>query len=218
MEYAAAFAVIFGINLLPAFAPPTWALLVFLHLNWDLAPVPLILGGAVCAACGRFVLASTVRRFRERIPPERRANLKAAEEALAGSRRRELAGFGVFVVSPLPAGQLFVAAGLLTVPLVPVTIAFFLGRLVTYSIYVGAASAAAASLGDVFQKTVASPLGIALQILLLGGVVALYKVDWTRVLGRRNSGTSSDATTASIAPAANASETGKSEETSSTSM
>jgi hypothetical protein len=55
--YLVAFAVIFGINLLPAFGPPTWAVLVFFKLNRDLAAVPLVLGGALAAASGRFVLA-----------------------------------------------------------------------------------------------------------------------------------------------------------------
>jgi hypothetical protein len=40
VEYLVAFACIFGVNLLPAFAPPTWALLVFFKLNSDLAAVP----------------------------------------------------------------------------------------------------------------------------------------------------------------------------------
>jgi len=46
-DYLVAFACIFGVNLLPAFGPPTWAVLVFFKLNSDLAAVPLVLGGAV---------------------------------------------------------------------------------------------------------------------------------------------------------------------------
>ena len=216
MEYAAAFAVIFAINLLPAFAPPTWAILAFFKLNYDLAAVPLILGGALCAALGRFVLASTVRRFRHRIPAKKRESLQGAEDVLTGSRTAELTGFAVFVFSPLPAGQLFFAAGLLTVRLVPLTVAFFFGRLVTYTVYVTAASVAAKSLDDVVGKVFGSPWGIALQIAMIGLLIALYRVDWTKVL-RRSSGTSSKATTASIAPAAKPSDTGSSERTSSTS-
>jgi sulfite exporter TauE/SafE len=75
------------------------------------------------------------------------------------------------------------------VPLVPLTAAFFAGRLVSYTIYVAAASAAAASLGDVFQKAVASPLGIVLQIVMLGLLVALYRIDWVRIANRRSKST-----------------------------
>ncbi len=32
--------VVLGVNLLPAFGPPTWAVLVFFHLNMHLDVVP----------------------------------------------------------------------------------------------------------------------------------------------------------------------------------
>jgi hypothetical protein len=77
---------IFAVNLLPAFGPPTWAVLVFFRLNSDLPAVPLVLLGALAAASGRFVLASTTRHFRGRFSAERRRNLEAAEQLLVGSR------------------------------------------------------------------------------------------------------------------------------------
>ena len=111
-------------------------------------------------------------------------NLNAAKELLTGGRGRALAGLGLFAVSPLPSAQLFVAAGLVNAPLPSLTAAFFAGRLVSYSLYVGAATAAAASLGSLVSDSLTSPLGIALQLLMLGGLVALMRVDWARVLRR----------------------------------
>jgi membrane protein YqaA with SNARE-associated domain len=184
-DWLVALACIFGVNLLPAFGPPTWALLVFFRLNSDLAAVPLVLLGAVAAASGRLVLALTTRHFRSRFSEERRRNLEAAEHVLVGSRGKAAAGLGLFALSPVPSAQLFVAAGLLTVPLLPLTVAFFVGRLVSYSIYVAAASAAKDSLGDVLADVVGSPLGIALQILLLAGLVLLFRVDWVAIARRR---------------------------------
>ena len=141
-DWLLALGTIFGVNLLPAFGPPTWAVLVFFRLNSELPAVPLVLLGALAAAMGRLTLAATARHFRPRFSAERRENLEAAEEILVGSRRKAFAGLGLFALSPIPSAQLFVAAGLLTVPLVPLTAAFFAGRLVSYSLYVGAASAA----------------------------------------------------------------------------
>jgi len=175
---------IFAINLLPAFGPPTWAVLVFFRLNSDLPAVPLVLLGALAAASGRFVLASTARHFRGRFSAERRANLEAAEQVLVGSRTKAAAGLGLFALSPVPSAQLFVAAGLLTVPLLPLTAAFFAGRLVSYSIYVAAASAAKESLGDVLVDVVGSPLGITLQLIFLLGLVLLFKLDWVKIAQR----------------------------------
>lgn len=175
---------VFGINLLPAFAPPTWAVLVLFRLNTDLAAVPLVLVGAVAAAAGRFTLAVISRHFRSRLSPKRVENLEAARDLFAGSRAKGLAALGLFALSPIPSAQLFIAAGLLDVPLVPLTAAFFTGRLVSYSIYVSAASLADRSLGGVLRDALTSPLGIALQVLMLGGLVALVRVDWVKVAGR----------------------------------
>ncbi|MFM8762678.1 MAG: hypothetical protein ACKOFC_05370, partial [Solirubrobacterales bacterium] len=49
---------VFVVNLMPAFGPPTWTVLVFFRIKYDVPAVPLVLGGAAAAACGRFVLAS----------------------------------------------------------------------------------------------------------------------------------------------------------------
>jgi membrane protein YqaA with SNARE-associated domain len=182
-EYLIALGVILGVNLLPAFGPPTWSVLVFFQLNFDLAPAILVPAGAVAAASGRFALASGARRMRGRFSPERLASLDAAEASLTASRSRTLAGLGLFALSPVPSAQLFIAAGLLRVPLVPLTAAFFAGRLVSYSIYVGAASVASESLGAIVGDSLTSPLGIGLQVAMLGALVMLVRIDWRRVLG-----------------------------------
>lgn len=185
MEYLLAAAVIFAVNLLPAFGPPTWAVLVLFRLNSDLAAVPLVLLGALAAAAGRFALANGARWLRPSLSARRKESLAAAEQLLLGSRRKAAGALGLFALSPVPSAQLFVAAGLMTVPLVPLTVAFFSGRLVSYSIYVAGASAAKESLGEVVTDSLVSPLGILLQVVMLAGLVALLRVDWVRVLARR---------------------------------
>ena len=166
-ELLIALGVVFAVNLLPAFGPPTWAVLVFFSLQYDLPGVALVLGGALAAASGRYLLASGTRRLRPRFSAARLRRLDRAQAALSADRRRTAAGLGLFALSPVPSGQLFVAAGLMTVPLLPLTAAFFAGRLVSYSIYVSAANLAAANLGDVVLDALTSPLGMGLQLALL---------------------------------------------------
>jgi membrane protein YqaA with SNARE-associated domain len=182
--YLLAAAVVFGINLLPAFGPPTWAVLVAIRLNSHLDAVPLVLVGALAAASGRFVLATTSRHFRGRMSQSRKESLAVVEERLVGSRGKALAALGLFALSPIPSAQLFVAAGLMTMPLLPLTAAFFVGRLVSYSIYVGAASLARHSIGSVLVDSLTSPVGIAIQVVALVAIVLLVRVDWARVLTR----------------------------------
>jgi membrane protein YqaA with SNARE-associated domain len=166
-QLAIALAVVFAVNLLPAFGPPTWAVLVFFSLAFDLPAVPLVLGGALAAAGGRYVLASGARKLRPRLATARLERLDRAQAALSADRRRTAAGLGLFALSPVPSGQLFTAAGLMTVPLLPLTAAFFVGRLVSYSIYVSVATIAEKNLGDVVVDALTSPLGMALQVAML---------------------------------------------------
>ena len=153
----------------------------------ELRPARRAARAARCArgGVGPLRARTTTRHFRGRFSAERRANLQAAEELLVGSRAKTAAGLGLFALSPLPSAQLFVAAGLLTVPLVPLTAAFFVGRLVSYSLYVAAASAAKDSLGDVLVDVIGSPWGIAFQVAVLAGLVLLLRVNWASLLESR---------------------------------
>ena len=96
--------------------------------------------------------------------------------------------FGVFVVSPLPSAQLFLAAGLLDLPLGLLSWAFFFGRLVSYSIYVGLATLAEKRFGNVISQVFGSPWSIALQVVLLTVVCLLPFVQWRRYLPGSTSG------------------------------
>lgn len=112
------------------------------------------------------MLAFASRRFRNRLSSKRLENLEAARDVVVGGPKRAAAGLGLFALSPLPSAQLFVAAGLVAAPIVPLTAAFFAGRVASYSIYVTVASAAKDSLGSIIQNSFTSPAGIALQIAI----------------------------------------------------
>jgi membrane protein YqaA with SNARE-associated domain len=184
VRYLALFAIVFGINLLPAFGPPTWAVLVFARLHWHLNPIALVVLGAVAAMSGRYLLALGARHFRGRMPARMKDNLEAAQTLIERKRVGAVALFGLFVVSPLPSAQLFLAAGLLDLPLGLLTLAFFLGRLVSYSIYVSVATLADKQLGSVLGQLFGSPWAIALQVGLLAAVCLLPLVNWRRFLDR----------------------------------
>jgi membrane protein YqaA with SNARE-associated domain len=190
LSYLALAGVVLGANLLPAFGPPTWAIMVFFRLQSHIPAVPLVLIGAVCATTGRVILALASRRLRHLLSEKRLANLAAAKELLAGSRRRATVGLALFIVSPLPSAQLFEAVGVMGIPLLPVTVVFFCGRLVSYSLYVAAATVARQSFGSALTQGFTSPLGIALQVVMLGAIVALVQIDWVKLL--RRFGPSSD--------------------------
>ena len=177
-------ALVFVVNLMPAFGPPTWIVLAFVKIRYDLPAVPLVLAGAVASAAGRYTLARGAHAWRDRLPRERREGLELLGRRLEAEPATASAMLGVFLISPLPSAQLFVAAGLAEVRLVRLTAAFFAGRLVTYSIYVAGTVVAADRLGDVLAHDLYSPLGIALQVMMVAGLVALVRIDWPAVFER----------------------------------
>jgi uncharacterized membrane protein YdjX (TVP38/TMEM64 family) len=186
MEYLILFAIVFGVNLLPAFGPPTWTIIVLYGLNSHLPAPAIIVVGAIAAASGRFVLANGFRLLARHVSEKTRANLNAAREALERNKRSGLIGLGLFALSPLPSAQLFEAAGLTGVRLLPFTAAFFAGRLVAYGIYAGSAKAVEGlTLGGTFKQALTSPVGIAIQVVMLAALVALARVDWARLLTKK---------------------------------
>ncbi|MSX01632.1 MAG: hypothetical protein F2813_00555 [Actinobacteria bacterium] len=183
-ELAVVFGVVFVVNLLPVFGPPTWAVLVFFNLKYEL-PLPLLVFfGALASAAGRFLLATAFRHLGYRLPEQRRLDLEAVGATLTERRGGRWGLLALFLVSPLPSTQLFEAAGLTPqIRLLPVTGAFFLGRLVTYSIYVVGSAAAAATLRSLFNEGFTSLWAILLQVGLLALLAAFVFTPWARILG-----------------------------------
>jgi membrane protein YqaA with SNARE-associated domain len=183
-EYLILFAIVLGVNMLPAFGPPTWSIIVIYGLNTDMKLPLMVLVAALAAALGRLVLAYGFRWLRDHIPTKWKKNAEAAGRALQEKKRNVILGVGLFAFSPLPSAQLFEAAGLAGVRLLPFTAAFFGGRLASYTIYgLAAKGIQATSIGDAFREGLTSPVGIGLQVAMLAGLALLMKVDWAKWLG-----------------------------------
>ena len=178
------FAIVVGVNLLPAFGPPTWSIIVVYELNSTIPLPVLVLTGASAAAIGRFALAHGFRLLRGHIPKKMARNVATAGEQLEKRKRHTVLALGLFVLSPVPSAQLFEAAGLTRIRLLPFTAAFFVGRVVSYSIYAaGAKGIEKSSIGDTFVHSLTSPVGIAVQVFMILLLVGLTLVDWEKRFG-----------------------------------
>ncbi len=178
------FAVVFAVNLMPAFGPPTAALIVFFGFNTELPLPALVITAAIAAASGRYILAHGFRHWSTRLSERLKRNLTAAKTAFERKRRNAILALGLFALSPLPSAQLFGAAGLMGVRLLPFTLAFFAGRLVSYTFYGSSARLAEKfSLRETFMDALTSPWGVVLQLLLLVALAVLPQIDWSRLLG-----------------------------------
>lgn len=179
-------ALVFVFNLAPAFAPPTWSVLVLFSLNTDLPPALIVIAGAISAGTGRYSLARATGLLRNRIKGKSLKNLESAQIIFEEKSSRKILVLLLFIISPLPSAQLFEAAGLIGAQLLPLTLAFFSGRLVTYSFYVaGASELKAHGIGELITKEFTSIWAIVLQILMITGVVMLTRINWSKFLTNR---------------------------------
>jgi uncharacterized membrane protein YdjX (TVP38/TMEM64 family) len=184
-DYLLLFLIVLGVNLLPAFGPPTWSVLVVFRLNTDMPTWLLVLLGAGAAAIGRYLLANAFWLLRQRLSDKTRRNLEAAREALQRRRRNTIIALGLFAMSPIPSAQLFEAAGLAGVRLFGFTAAFFAGRLISYSIYAYTAERIReTSFGEALRGGFSNPWIIGLQLVLIAGLVAMARINWTKLLNR----------------------------------
>jgi uncharacterized membrane protein YdjX (TVP38/TMEM64 family) len=184
--YIALIAAILLANSLPAFAPPTWVILVFFLINYDLNPYALVILGVLSATAGRGFLAWYFRRFAHLVPTRFSKNMEYAGRYFQKDSGKKYAVIAIFLISPISSAQLFEAAGLMkTVALKPLLAAFAVGRTISYSTYVtGAAAIAATDFGDVIVHELRSPWAIGTQIALILGLVLLGNVDWKKRLKR----------------------------------
>lgn len=187
---AAVFAVVFLLNIIPIFAPPTWIVLSAISLGVpDTFPFGLALVGATAATGGRVVLAKMSRRILrgKLLGDDARRNVDELRAGIVAHRLASAGGVILFAFSPLPSNHLFIAYGLTNLPVVFAAIPFFLGRLVSYSFWI----VSAAAVGKKFDIDLAeSSFGfgayfIVSQLLLIPAIYFLVKVDWKLLIDHR---------------------------------
>ena len=184
------FIVVFILNVIPAFAPPTWLTLSVIGFPRPEIPVVLLaLTGAAAATLGRLVLAKLSRTIvRGRFLSEPiRENVNAVKVSLEKHRILTFGMVLAYAFSPLPSNYLFIAYGLTTLRLRSVALPFFIGRLVSYSFWVTTASAIGHRMDmDSFES--ASYVGVYFvlsQLLLVPAMYLFTRIDWRAALEER---------------------------------
>jgi membrane protein YqaA with SNARE-associated domain len=181
----AAYLVVFFINLMPAFMPPTWSILAFFLIQYDLPLFPLAFGGAVAATSGRLVLALASRRWgRQLIPLEQRERLTQLGRWLdEKSRWAAPAAVLIYSFGPIPSNQLFIAAGLTCIRLGPIVGAFFVGRLLSYTFWAYTAHQVVRRFNDIFVGYWSNVTALAIQLFVIALLVLFTRINWPRLLG-----------------------------------
>jgi membrane protein YqaA with SNARE-associated domain len=177
------FLLVFLLNVIPAFAPPTWVVFSFLGFRFpDHMGVTFAVVGALAATLGRFTLAKGSHLIVRRhfLSEQARQNVDAIKEQLAHRKKLTFGLLLFYAFTPLPSNYLFIAYGLTTMELKLITIPFFIGRSVSYSFWTFTASTVARriTLEDTEALSYLSAYFIASQIFLLAMVYAFTRIDW----------------------------------------
>lgn len=169
------------LNVVPAFMPPTWALLAYFHISHGLDILPLAIVGAVGSAIGRTLLALLSQRAGDRFLPRRwRSNIAALADVLRERPGLSISTLLLYTLGPLPSNQLFIAAGISGAPLGPLAAVFAVTRCVSYIIWMTAASTAAATLQEALAPRLGATGALIGQALGLLALVLIMQVDWAR--------------------------------------
>jgi membrane protein YqaA with SNARE-associated domain len=171
------------LNVVPAFMPPTWALLVYFRVADGLDVLPLTLTGALGATTGRALLALASRSLGDRLaPPRWRENITALATTLESRPAFSLPTLGLFALGPVPSNHLFIAAGLAHAPLAPILAVFAVARFISYLIWVNVASTAARSIEEAIGPRLGSGVAIAIQVAGFLLLMLVMQIDWTQRL------------------------------------
>jgi len=184
------FALIFGLNLIPAFAPPTWMALALVGFQYHDTSALLLAGtGAVAATLGRLTLAKLSHRLlrKKLLSDAHRANIDVIKDRLEKRTTLTVGLFLFYAFSPLPSNFLFIAYGLTGLPLLRVALPFFAGRLASYGFFIASGAAVGRNLeiDSMVSGAYAVLWFIGTQLLILGGLYCFTRVDWKVLFDHR---------------------------------
>ncbi len=184
------FLLVFLLNLIPAFAPPTWAALSAFSLATPNAdPFGLALTAAAAAASGRMTLAKLSRIvLRGRwLSEDSKKNVDQIRTRIEANRAVSAAGLALFALSPLPSNHLFIAYGLTSLNVLFAAIPFFFGRFASYYFWIYAAGLAGRKL-DLDIDDAGLGFGayfLATQLLIVPSIYLFVRLDWSALFRER---------------------------------
>ena len=168
----------FLINIVPAFAPPSWLFLSIHKIGNPQQSVFLIaaLGvlGSVLGWAVMYFYSSKLRRF---LPKK---YLRNADYFRKFAEKQKLGFFAasfLFSLGPLPSNFIFISSGISKIKLLPVLAGFALGRFISYSILVYA------SFGVMrFFQGFGVDVKFLADIIGILATVSIFFIDWKKLV------------------------------------
>ena len=181
------FLIVLTLNVIPAFAPPTWMVFSLLGFRFpDQAGWMLAITGALAATLGRCILAKMSRVIVRGhwLSAASRDNLDSLRDELQSRPRLTFSVLLFFAFTPLPSNSVFIAYGLTTMNILRIAIPFFLGRFVSYMFWARSGALVSRKF-DVDQTEAFGYFGVYFvlaQLALIGIVYVFALIDWNVLL------------------------------------
>lgn len=184
--YILLFILVLVINVVPAFMPPTWVVLSFLYIQFNLAFIPTVIVGVIAATAGRVLLALMARYWFKRFFPKKLfGNYEKLGNFLNNNQKLTIPIVFGYAFSPISSNSLFIVAGLSEVKLNLIAFSFFIGRMMSYSFWITASRRFSNRIEDIFAghfSNLGSIIGLLFSILV---IIIIGKVNWTKILHTR---------------------------------
>ena len=181
--YILLFILIFIINVVPAFMPPTWIILSFFYVNNDLLFLPTVILGVIAATSGRIVLALISKYWlKKALPISFYSNYQYLGKYLKGHTKLTLPIVFGYAFSPISSNSLFIMAGLSNLNLKLIASSFFIGRLISYSFWITASHQLSNRLDTIFTGAFSSLDTFISALISMGIVVIIGRINWENLL------------------------------------
>lgn len=170
-------------NVAPAFMPPTWVILAFYVIHYDISLVPAVIIGATFATFGRVILALLSRNFlRPYLPKGSQENFNYLGEFLKKKGRLTVPILIAYAFIPIPSNHIYITAGLARANLKMIATAFCVGRLISYSFWVTLADKAANNLDGIFAAHFSKTNALIAEGISLLIIVLISLINWKKVI------------------------------------
>lgn len=182
LDYLTVAALVFIINIIPAFMPPTWIILAGqMADNPGFDPLALAVIGAISSTAGRAVLTYYSSFFRRFFTKDLEAHATEIKAFLEKREKELFAGTFIYALSPFPSNLVFIASGLTKTDWKPVFAGFFFGRLIIYYAAAALSVHIFSALNGVFNNE--QYVRYAFDVLGIAAAFSVIFVDWKKILG-----------------------------------
>lgn len=174
---------VLGMNMIPAFMPPTWTILVFFYLSYHLLPLPVIIIGAVATTLGRislyFFARTHILRF---LPKQSQDNMAALGKFFYAKKKITIPAILMYAFLPIPSNQIYIAAGLAKIDIRIIASIFLVGRFISYSSWIATAHIASTSLESIFKNYYSHSNFFIAELVGFGIIYLISRVGWKKIL------------------------------------